>query len=966
MKNTFIYKVAEYVFTAHRDDPGRVKVIFPNRRAGLFFNHALAGLTGHPVWAPEVLTIRGFVEEQTGKKVTDTLYLVMELYGVYKEIIGSIEPFEDFYPWGEMLLGDFDDLDKYLVDARDLFRNLKAERELTQDLSYLSEEQVALLRHFWDHFPEAPEEGEAGKFLHVWEKLYAVYEKLRRVLATKEMAYEGMLYRELAEKIARREWTLPDASPVYLIGFNALTPTEVKLFEALKDSGQAFFFWDYDEAYVTTRAGASLPGHDAGRFIRKYIRRFSPPAGLNIFDNLLDKEKEIRVYSSPNRTVQAWVVHNLLEQWTKEEDVQKERIAVVLADESLLLPVLHAMPEEAGDINVTMGYPLQDSPVFSFFGSALTMLKNKTEDKDGNTLFYYKDVLNILHNPLLAEHRKTGWHEWEENLIRQNKIYLSSDGISAEEMVMPVFEIPENPIQYGQVLLDVLHKVLSFSSGEEERKDGGLNIEVYYQLYLLVNRLNDFLEEKDLPLSLTGYLNLLLYLAGQSTVTFYGEPLTGIQVMGVLETRLLDFDRVIVLSVNEGSLPKPYAVASYIPHSLRKGFGLPTYEHRDAVYAYYFYRLIQRARHVALVWHTESDAGQKGEKSRFISQLQYLTQKKPEVTNLYFSPGMGVTGKLCVQKDGTALSCLQALVAGEDNYLSPSAMNTYLTCRLRFYFKYVAGISEPEEMEEDMDAALFGSLLHRAMEKVYTPWKEKEVTVEDLEKILQKKLYRKAVDESFRDELYDGHEAPPAGTVNGVQMIIRSSLEKYVRKILEYDRKYVAPFIIKGLEEKVIHKLVITVDGKTVPVQLGGKTDRRDESHGRMRLVDYKTGQKKTDFESIGQLFDPEDKNRNAAAFQILTYVWITGGDVPVQPELYFVREMFRSDVRQGLRMGPGRQKVPFVPDREDMLGFEEKLNNLLVEMFDPQVPFDQTPHAEFCTHCPYNAICQRNRSSEN
>ncbi len=954
------------MFAAHRDDPGRVKVVFPNQRAGLFFNHALAGLTGHPIWAPEVLTIRGFVEEQTGKKVTDTLYLVMDLYGVYKEITGSMESFEDFYPWGEMLLGDFDDLDKYLVDARDLFRNLKAERELAQDLSYLSEEQVDLLRRFWDHFPETPGKGEAGRFLAVWEKLYAVYEKLRGVLVPREMAYEGMLYRELAEKIARGEWTLPGASPVYLIGFNALTPAEEKLFEALKNSGQAFFFWDYDEAYVTTRAGASLPGHDAGRFTRKYIRRFPPPAGLNIFDNLLDKEKEIRVYSAPNRIVQAWVVHNLLEKWTKEEDVQKERIAVVLADESLLLPVLHAMPEKAGDINVTMGYPLKDSPVFAFFGSALAMLKNKTEDKDGKTLFYYKDVLNILHNPLLTGHRKTGWHEWEKSLIRQNRIYLSADGISAEEGIMPVFDIPEDPMQYVQVLLDVLHKVLSFSSGEEARKDGGLNIEVYYQLYLLVNRLNDFLEEKDLQLPLTGYLNLLLYLAEQSTVTFYGEPLTGIQVMGVLETRLLDFDRVIILSVNEGNLPKPSATASFIPYSLRKGFGLPTYEHRDAVYAYYFYRLIQRARHVALVWHTESDAGQKGEKSRFISQLQYLTQKTPEITNLYFSPGMGVTGELSVQKDDTALSRLQDLATGEDHYLSPSALNTYLTCRLRFYFKYVAGIRELEEMEEEMDAALFGSLLHKAMEKVYTPWIGKEVTVEHLDEILRKKRYRNAVDDSFRDELYGGQEAPPTGTVNGVHLVIRSSLEKYVRKILEYDRKYIAPFVVKGLEEKVTRERMITINDRKVPVRLGGKIDRRDRSRGRMRLVDYKTGLKKTDFESIGQLFDPEDKNRNVAAFQILMYVWIRGGEVPALPELYFVRGMFGNDARQALRMGPARQKVPFVPDREEMLNFEENLDSLLDELFDAQVPFEQTPHVDFCTHCPYNVICQRDRNSEN
>ncbi len=959
MKGTFIYKVAEYIFRNHGDNPGRVRVIFPNRRAGLFFNHALSGMSDHPLWAPEVLTIRDLVEEHTGKKVSDTLYLVMALYDVFKEVTGSTESFEEFYPWGEMLLGDFDDIDKYLADAKDLFRNLKAEQELLQDLSYLTEEQITLIRHFWDHFPAAGEQGEAGKFKNIWEKLYPVYEKFRKVLVEKELAYEGMLYRELGEKIREGMPGMADTGPVYLVGFNALTPAEELLFDFFKNTGHAKFFWDYDTAYITTKAGAGMPGHDAGRFIRKYIHRFPPPEDLAVFDNLLAGDKDIRVYSSPNRTAQSWVVHTLLKEWMRDPLWQKERTAVVLADEGLLLSVLHALPEESGDINVTMGYPLQDSPVFAFYESALSLMKNKTEDKQGKTFFFYRDVLDLLHNPLLAGNRKPGWEQWEKEIIQQNRIYLSREEIQVKETLMPVFRTPGDPADYGRILLDVLYGLVTFSTGNDD--DTGFNIEGFYQLYLLVNRLNDFLEDKKMDLPLPGYLNLLLYLARQAAVTFYGEPLTGIQVMGILETRLLDFDRVIILSVNEGSMPKPAAAASYIPYSLRKGFGLPAYEHRDAVYAYYFYRLIQRARHVALVWHTESDAGQKGEKSRFISQLQYLTRQELQEKDLYFSPGMEMTKELKVQKDEKAIARIRTLASEGENYLSPSALNTWLSCRLRFYYKYVAGITEPEEMEEDMDAALFGRLLHKAMERIYTPWLNREVTEEVLEDILRNKLYSKAVEESFVSELYGGKNGPAGGLTNGVHLIIRSSLEKYIRKVLEYDRNHIVPFTVTGLEKKVVREADILLNGQIITVRLGGKIDRMDKVNGRLRLIDYKTGQKKSDFESIGQLFDPEEKKRNTAAFQILMYVWITGkGQPPAFPELYFVREMFKSDNRQQIKMGPGRKRTVFDPDENRMLVFEDLLKKLLEDLFDPAVPFDQTPHADFCKNCPYNVICNR------
>ncbi len=959
---TFIHSVAEHIFRTHGTEMGEVYVVLPNRRAGLFFNRSVSLLSGEPVWAPRVVAIRQFMETLTGREVSDDLLLVEILYDVYKKVLGTEEPFERFYPWGMMLLGDFDDVDKYLIHAGDLFRNLKAVRELSADLSYLTEEQIALIRRFWDHFP-ADGRGHAPLFMGLWEKLHEIYETFRTVLQEKDLAYEGMLYRQVAERYRDAGSEPGLSSPVYFVGFNALTPAEEILFRGMQQRGQGFFFWDYDVAYLDSGGDTPLAGHDAGRFIGRYLRRFPPPADLGIFDNLSASDKSIEVWSSPNRTTQSWVVQKVLEEWGREGILRNERVAVVLADEQLLLPMLHALPGEAGEVNVTMGYPLKASPVYAFFSEALTLMKNR-RNAGGTTLFYYSDVLSLLHNPLLKEPGAAELGRWEKEIIERNRVYLRSDEIPPGDLPLHLFGGDRSPVEISRALLDALHDLVVTSLPGEKESAVDLNLEVFYRLYLLVNRFNDFVTKGGLQLSTEGYLSLLLRLAEGESVSFYGEPLTGMQVMGILETRLLDFDRLIILSVNEGNLPAPASSASYIPYNLRKGFGLPTWEHRDSLYAYYFFRLIQRAREVVLVYHTETDDGMTGEKSRFISQLQYLTGMEIRVRNLFYRPGISGKEALVVEKDDAVLQKMITLYSGE-RYLSPSALNTYLTCRLRFYFRYVAGIREPEEMSEEVDHALFGRLIHKVLEHLYDPGASYlsagGIITAALLKEMKERYLEEAVDAAFREVLFGG-TSDKDETLTPLQTIIRTMISNYVKKVLDYDMQ-LTPFAPLGVEKTVCDRLTVTAGDRSLTVSLCGKIDRIDRAGGRVRIIDYKTGGGGTDklkFGSLEELFDRERTTRRKEVFQILMYAMMYDDTDPPEPVLYFLRDMFRSTTQQQLRAGPGRTKDIYRFGTAEKQEFRTLLGELLNEIFDPLIPFDMTQKEEHCRYCPYKSICEK------
>ncbi len=961
--NSFIHKVAEYIFRTHGKAMGKVWVVLPNRRAGLFFNRAVSGMTEGPVWAPRLMAIREFMETLAEREVSDDLLLVKELYEVYRKIRHTEEPFERFYPWGMMLLGDFDDIDKYLVHARDLFRNLKAVKDLSADLSYLSREQIELIHRFWDHFPRE-EKGQAPVFLALWEQLNDIYETFRNTLEAKGLAYEGMLYREVAERFRGGGVDIPFSSPVYFVGFNALTPAEEILFRGLKNEGKAFFFWDYDVAYVERSGKVPLAVHDAGRFIAGYLKKFPPPADLEIFDNLAQKEKQVEIWSSPNRTTQSWVVKEVLERWEQEGIPPDERVAVVLADEQLLLPVLHALPADAGEVNVTMGYPLRSSPVYAFFSQALTLMKNRRTSRGDTPLYYYRDVLALLRNPLVRRQGGEALIRREKEIIEKNRIWLLPEEIPVAAPVSRLFSDPGDITASNTLLLEVLYDLILPVIPEKEEAAAGLNLEVFYRLSLLVNRFNDFVREEGLQITPEGSLSLLLHLAGKEAVSFYGEPLSGLQVMGILETRLLDFDRLIILSVNEGDLPAPASAASYIPYNLRKGFGLPAWEHRDNLFAYYFFRLIQRAREVVLVYHTETDQGMSGEKSRFISQIQYFLGMGREVKNLLYRPGIRRRGPLTVEKDADIMRRMIALYTGERS-LSPSALNSYLDCRLRFYFRYVAGIRETDEISEDVDQALFGQLIHRALEILYDPAAPHfsagaAVTAEKLEE-MEKRYLQQAVDTAMEEVLSGGSSRRETEEMP-LHRIIRSMVVGYVKKVLAYDRQR-TPLTPLGVEKKVEDSIPLTVEGSRVKVKLYGKIDRVDRTEQGVFLIDYKTGgggPEKLNFGNIDELFDRDRPSRRKEIFQILMYAMMYPGEDPPAPALWFIRNMFRSGALQQITTGSRRAKSTYRFDRAEKHSFREHLAALLSEIFDPSVPFDMTSREEHCRHCPYKDICEK------
>ncbi|NOY36423.1 MAG: hypothetical protein GXO83_02510 [Chlorobi bacterium] len=962
----FLEYIAGYILKNHPEHLHRVAMIFPNRRAGLWFQHHLSHLAGSTVWSPQIFTIRNLMEHLTGMSVTDTVPLVMELYRVWSEVLPGEqqEPLDSFYPWGEMLLGDFDDLDKYLVNADDLFKNLKSLK--TIEISYLDDEQKKLIRQFWDHFPGNRESDESRAFASLWEHLGKIYTLFNQRLAGKEMAYEGRLYRKVAGmaedgKLPGNRW-----EKVCFAGFHALTPAEEKLFEEFKRSTRGVFFWDYDVAYLENPEMSAGTGRDAGTFIRRYKNKFPPPENAGIFNNLTVDKKRIEIYTAPARTAQSAVVKKLIGKWNREPGFRAERTALVLADEQLLLPVVHAVPAEIEEINITMGFPVKNTPVFGLFSLVMELHIHALRDKK-SLRFHTTRILEIMHHPVVNHLRSPVWKQWEERVKKLNILWIDPADLPDTGILKPLFEPEPDAFMLSRHVTDVLYYLVvpPESDHPEDQAGNGFNVEAYYQLYILINRLNDSLGDyRDLwpvlkPGKETGntfilYLKLLTRMAGTVKIPFYGEPLAGLQVMGMLETRLLDFDRVILLSVNEKALPKGIsAVNSFIPYNLRKGFGMPTFDYHDTVYNYYFLRLIQRAREVALVYHTDAEGGQTGEMSRFIPQLEYLLGMTLTRQTLAFTPEMKTAPQIRIAKDDPVMKKLKAILA---EGISPSALNTYIDCSLRFYFRYIADIREPDELTDDVDQALMGTLYHKAMELIYRPYLEKTVTPEMFDRLTgDQTTVEEVIDQAFQ-EIFPSQGHTVTDGTGGFRNILKHAVRKFILKTLRFD-KCQAPFTIKELEEPVACNLETDNADIAGTVILKGKIDRIDIRDGLLHIIDYKTGSPGQEIKNIGTLFDPSDKKRNGGAFQIFLYSWMRyrNNNESIQPQLYFLRMMHLE--KPDMRLILDNEKLN---DYRDIHAeFEDSLSGLILKMLNREIPFEQTEIIDRCKYCPFADTCR-------
>ncbi len=977
----FLAELAQTIYTKYRS-LDKLTIVFPNRRAILYFRKHLSALLNKPTFAPKLVTIEDYLMSLSNLKIPDKLELIHRLYDVYNATVlqGSKstapEPFHQFYFWGEMLLRDFDEADKYLVEVGLLFKDLRHQKELDSSFDYLTEEQRKFLTSFWGTFEDNLTENKK-KFLNVWNKLHLLYETYVNKLLIEGLAYEGMLQRSVAEKI--EDVLKGNSLPVVFAGFNALTKAEEKIISYHIQQGMSEVYWDVDEYYVNNNR------QEAGKFFREYQdhphlgktfpkdvpsnfsfgSRGEEPTGISEQKKFGDKL--LRVFGAAQPVGQTKVMAQVLqEEFAK--GINAEDTIIVLPDENLLLPVLHSVSGFVEKLNVTMGFPIGATPVFNLIELLIELQINRNGSD-----FNHRQVLALMgHSYFIAENPGVSNAKRKEILSR-NWVYIPSGYLASETPLHRlVFKTVEGSIlSYLRSIITEIGTLKSINDFDKE-----------YILHFikLLNRVEDIMgdaygiptagddhskvtikqQTKAFNTSLKAFLRLFRQLIQSHRIPFNGEPLKGLQVMGVLETRNLDFKNVFVLSLNEGSFPSFANKSSYIPFSIRKAYGMPTAEHQDAMYAYLFYRMLQRAENVFLFYNTETDVLGQGESSRYLKQLMYESGLTIERKILHDPIQPSTINPIVVQKDPHVIEALVKLSEGNGRFkgISPSALNAYIECRLRFYLRHVAKVREPDEVEEDLDARVLGNFLHEVMERFYHNIQKKKnkhrIEAKDFDNA-------EAVVDSLIDQVFiKAYQLVPGQPVEyeGQRLVVREVVKRFAHRILDMDKAY-APFDIEILEQGGLDYKV-SIDQYPGAALISGKIDRVDRKDDLIRVIDYKTGKDKLDFTSIASLFS-RDAKRNKAAFQTLLYALLYKSNTSqtshkIVPGLINRMNLFDKDFKFGLKVGKN-----FVEDVDPLLPeFSQHLKTLVEELYNPAVPFDQTTDLELCKFCPYQRICYR------
>ena len=959
----FLYQVATLFYQQYGAEIHRLAFVFPNRRAGLFFQKYLSEISEMPLFSPSILTINDLFMQLSGKHPADKIQMLFRLYELYKQRSGSSESFDEFIYWGEMLLNDFDDIDKYMVDARMLFRNVSDLKSLDDDFNYLSPEQVQAIRSFWSSFYPKGDSPNQQHFLELWEILYDLYAGLRTSLAKDGCGYDGMIFREVVEQLEKEPMSDFPFDQVVFVGLNALSVSEERLLLALQKKGVADFYWDYVGPWVTDS------DNKASFFLERNLKLFPSRMQLPATEPV---QAEIRVMGVPSAIGQAKQVYPILQALADEQQLTDEsalRTAIVLPDEHLLVPVLNAIPEAIQHINVTMGYPLAGTPVAALMEYILTLQKN-IRYIDRVPVFYFRDVLPILNHQYVMAAAPEEVSQLVKDMTAGNRIYVHAADLNRHELLSILFTPVQNTEELSDYLIHVLEALNACLRNNRPNPDdeemisnstqttADIEQEFIFHYFATVNRMKEVMREAKIEMRLDTYFRLLKRMTDLITIPFEGEPLSGLQVMGVLETRALDFDRLIILSMNEGIFPLKKAANSFIPYNLRRGFGLPTYEHQDSVWAYHFYRLIRRAKQVTLLYDTRTTGLQTGEVSRFVHQLRYHYQYPLIDELVVYDVASSAVPPISVQKTAEVEKLLSDFLSGGPRALSASAINTYLDCPLKFYFSVLEQIQEEDEITETVERDVFGSILHKVMEDLYAPFKGKLVTA-DLLKLLRKDqpLLTGTIARAFAELFFKSSVVRP---LEGENFLTGEMIRKYAEKILEQDARF-TPFHYIESEKKV--RATITLSDKRV-VQLKGFIDRVDSLDRVLRIVDYKTGSGKLEFESVEGLFDKEAKDRPKAVMQVFLYAWMyqqlpeyTG--MPIQPAIYYLRTLFQRSFKPVVEQKKGRGKADKVNSFQDFASdFEDKLRQCLDEIFNLDIPFTQTETGKACAYCSFRGLC--------
>ncbi len=839
--------------------------------------------------SPEVVTISELIYRLTNLQEADTVSLVLKLQEIYSKVTGHNESLDEFFFWGEILLGDFDDIDKYLLNADDLFRNIADLKELENQFDYLTDEQRKAIEDFWGNLEKVPSSFNKEKFIGIWIKLAEIYHQFKTSLAQNGIGYSGMIYREVAEALTESQLAELSAPKYVFVGFNALNNCEKAIFRKLEKQKKAMFFWDYSEFYLKDRE------NEAGSFLRTNLVQFPQPKDFKLEDAETFKRK-IKLVAVPGNITQAQAINlpGVIDNFGVNS--RFDNTAFVLADENLLIPVISSVGTHFRGINITMGYPFANTPVYGFISQLISLQRNIRRSAK-SAVFYYKPVVALLNHQFVVTNEIK---DFVSEIHRRNKIYINASELKISMFVAKLFSSPDNWNDVLDYFLDILKELsLKYNPARDEQHQ--LESEYIFQAYLAIQRLKDSL----LALTIPDFpVKIMFRLLDQGlkriSIPFEGEPLTGLQIMGLLETRCLDFENLILFSANEGFLPRIAPGHSFVPYHLRKGFGMPTYEDRDAMYAYYFYRLIQRNHNTVIVYNSITEGVSFSEKSRFLYQLQFDSDFKIEEVNLSFNFKGTSNEPIEIRSNEKYIN--QLVTRYSTSKLSPSAINTWLDCRLKFYFKYLAGIKEKEELKEEIDAVLFGNLFHYTIEKLYLPFVGKTVEEHALKMLAAD---RKKIDEKILESIavqYFRMKPEEAQTVklSGQSILIANHIREYIVQLIKNDIKF-TPFEVLSLEKDYVEDFEVQSGDKILKIKVGGIVDRLDRTVDGIRIVDYKTGRNlKLDFKDWNQLIDRNYSERRKEIFQTLIYSDILNRaeSQPILPTIYKLDNLFDDEFR--------------------------------------------------------------------
>jgi hypothetical protein len=899
-------------------DFSKLIFILPSKRAGIVLKSELSKLLNTTFFAPEILSIEEFVETISNLKAVSNIEQLFIFYNTYLEHTEkkNQETFDTFSKWAQIILQDFNEVDRYLIDPQHIFSYLKAIQEINSDHWSIEKNQTELTK----------------RYLKFWSQITTYYTEFSNKLIHLGIGYQGLIYKEAVENLESYIQANPARQHVF-IGFNALNTAESSIIQELLQNEMARIYWDIDEAFLNSKI------HSASYFINLHTTKWAYYQNNSIdwISSNYKKEKDIQVIGVPQNIGQAKVIGELLYDLNNNNSTNKT--AVVLGDETLLIPVLNSLPQNTQALNITMGFPLRHTPLTSLFENLLLLHSQGKKSE-----FYFKDVISILSHqfirPLFQKEEKDIASEIIAHIQLNNLIFISKSKLQSltkenHLIISLLFDNWNN--NPNTAISNILDLIMAIKNSLSSKNDNLLALEYLYRFNEVFNTLFNLNSTYNSITSVKSLHSLFIELLSSETLDFKGEPLQGLQLMGMLESRVLDFETIIISSVNEGILPSGKSNNSFIPFDVKIETGLPTYKEKDAVYTYHFYRLIQRAKNVYIIYNTEVDALYGGEKSRFITQLEIEGVHK--IKHKLVSPKTPTIDRspFCILKNSSTISKLKEIATYG---FSPSSLTTYIRNPIDFYSEKVLGIKETDDVEEIVAANTLGTVIHNTLEDFYKPFEGELLNVKAIKGMIN------SIDTIVKKHFMNIYKQ--GDITSGKNLIIFEIAKRYVLNFLNIEIKDLEQGnSIKIIEIEADLKVSMNIKELGFPLTLKGKVDRVDEYNGVLRIIDYKTGKVEQGNVEIVNWEDlSTDYKKYGKSFQILMYAYMMSLRNPfnrnIEAGIFSFKNLNSGFLKFGKKDTPNSRKKDTDVTTETLDNFESELTKLILEIFNPNIPFTE------------------------